>query len=136
MTYATAPAVQAAVFARLQSFAPLAALVGDQVHDAMPPGPLPPLYVALGPEVARDRSDGTGRGAVHDFLVSVVTDAPGFAGAKAAAAAVCDALVDAPLALSRGTLVSLLFLRAEARRRGPSGTRTIDLTFRARVDAG
>ena len=53
---------------------------------------------------------------------------------KAAAAAVSDALVDADLPLTRGHLVSLRFLRAQAARKGPGDTRQIDLTFRARVE--
>lgn len=133
MTYALAPALQAAVFARLAAHAPLAALVGPHVYDSLPPGTVPPLYVALGPEVARDRSDATDRGAEHDLAVAVVSEAQGFAQAKAAAAAVCDALLDADLALGRGRLVLLRFLRAQAAR--PSGgARRIDLTFRARVE--
>jgi len=137
VTYAVAQALQAAVYQRLIAHAPLAALVGANVYDAVPPGLLPPLYVALGPETARDRSDQTGRGAEHDFTVSVVTETSGFSTAKAAAAAVSDALCDAALTLSRGRLVALRFLRAQASRQGSGETRQINLTFRARVeDAG
>jgi hypothetical protein len=136
MTYAVGHALQQAVFARLADDPALGTLVDGQVHDALPPGPLPPIYVALGPEVARDRSDGTGQGAEHDFAVSVVTTAEGFAKAKAAAAAACDALLGPGLALGRGRLVHLRFLRAQAAR-ASGGARRIDLTFRARVeDAG
>lgn len=132
MTYAISQPLQAALFQRLMADAPLAALAGEHIYDALPPGTLPPLYVALGPETARDRSDQTGRGAEHDVTVSVVTDAAGFAQAKAAAAAVSDALLHAALPLSRGHLVSIRFLRAQAARRGD--TRQIDLIFRARVE--
>ena len=135
MTYALAAPLQAAVFGRLAAHAPLAALVGTAIHDALPPGPLPSLYVALGPEAARDRSDQSGRGAEHDLVLSVVSDAAGFASAKAVAAAVCDALLAPGLALSRGRLVLLTFVRARAARDGAA--RRVDLTFRARVeDAG
>jgi len=82
----------------------------------------------------RDRSDKTGGGALHIFTVSVIDNGAGFARAKAAAAAVSDALVDASLTLSRGTLVSLRFDRARARRVQTGDLRRIDLTFRARVD--
>ncbi len=137
MTYAVAPALQAALYARLVSDPALAALVGPHVYDALPPGLAPSLYVALGPETARDRSDRTGRGAEHDMAVAVATDAQGFAQAKAAAAAACDALLAAPLTLSRGRVVALRFLRAEARRGGPAGEgREITLLFRARVEDG
>lgn len=134
MSYGVSPALQAAVYQRLAADATLAALVGSAIFDAAPPGILPSLYVALGPEVVRDRSDKTGRGAEHEFTVSVVTDAAGFSAAKAAAAAVSDALVDADLTLSRGHLVSLCFLRAQAARVGAGDQRQINLTFRARVE--
>ena len=132
MTAALSLPLQAAIFARLRADAALAALVGPHVLDALPPGAPPSLYVALGPETIRDRSDATGQGAEHDLVVSVVTDGAGFAGAKAAAGAVSDALVGADLALSRGRLVFLRFLRAQAVR--SNAARRIDLTFRARVE--
>ena len=113
---------------------PLQALVGPHVYDQLPPGERPPLYVALGAEVARDRSDQTGHGSEHDLAVSVVAEAAGFASAKEAAAAVSDALQGADLALSRGTLLWLRFLRAQARRRDKGAARQIDLVFRARVE--
>lgn len=134
MSYGMAAALQAAVFSRLQGDAGLAALVGTAIYDAAPPGGLPGLYVMLGPEDVRDRSDMTGAGAAHDFVVSVVTDAGGFSAAKDAAAAVSDALVDAPLVLSRGRLVGLYFLRARAQRVARGAQRRIDLRFRARVE--
>ena len=102
MTYAVAHALQAALFARLQADAPLAALIGPHLYDALPPGPLPSLYVAIGPEVASDRSDGTGQGAEYDLVLSVVSGADGFATAKAAASAVCDALGGPPQRWSSG----------------------------------
>jgi hypothetical protein len=64
----------------------------------------------------------------------VVAEAAGFSSAKAAAAAVSDALIDTALPLARGRLVSLRFLRAQARRREPGDGREITLTFRARVE--
>ncbi len=134
MSYGVAAALQAAVFARLAGDAALAGQVGGAIYDALPPGTLPQLYVALGPEVVRDRSDQTGAGAEHEFTVSVVTDAAGFVAAKAAAVAVSDALVDAPLVLARGRLVALNFHRAAAERVAAGTRRQIDLSFRARVE--
>jgi len=134
MSYAVAAALQAAVFARVSGDAVVAGLVGDAVYDAAPPGVLPSLYVSLGPEVVRDRSDKTGAGAEHEFTVSVLSDAAGFAAAKAVAGAVSDALVDAEMTLARGRLVGLWFLRAKAARVGSGERRRIDLTFRARVE--
>lgn len=135
MSYGSAAALQAAVYQRLIADAALQALVGDAVYDAVPPGTATGTYVSLGPEDVRDASDKTGDGAMHDFVVSVITDEAGFATAKAVAAAVSDALVDAQLVLARGALVALWFLRGQARRVEKGGTRRIDLTFRARVEA-
>lgn len=132
MSYGSAAALQAAVFAALTGDAAVAALSGGAIHDALPPGPVPPLYVALGPERVREAADKTGAGAVHLFPVTVVSEAAGFAGAKALAVAVSDVLDGADLTLARGRLVSLRFQRARARR--VDGGREIELWFRARVD--
>ncbi|MGL4312254.1 MAG: DUF3168 domain-containing protein [Paracoccaceae bacterium] len=134
MSYGVAAALQAAVFARLTGDGVLAGLVGGAIYDAIPPGTVTGTYVSLGPEDAADRSDKTGRGANHDFVVSVVTDDAGFETAKQVAAAISDALSDAPLVLARGGLVGLWFLRARARRVELSDVRRVDLTFRARVE--
>jgi len=135
MSYAMAAALQEAVYQRLAGDAALAALVGGAIFDAPPEGDLPTIYVALGAESVRDRSDISGAGAWHRFVVSVITDAAGFHAAKEAAGAVSDALIDAPLVLTRGRLVALNFERARARRVDRGDKRRIDLTFRARVDA-
>lgn len=134
MTYALSAPLQAAVFARLSGDAGLAAIVGDAVFDAVPPGSVPSLYVAIGEETVRDRSDRDGGGARHDFTITVVSDRPGFAAAKDAAAAISDALLLSPLSLSRGRVVGLWFLRAQARRTGSDTQRRIDLRFRARTE--
>ena len=135
MTYAVASALQIALYQHLRADAPLAALVGDAIYDALPAGTLPDLFVTLGPETVKDRSDQTGRGASHMLIVSVVSQTSGFLQAKQAAAAITDALDDADLTLGRGHLVGLYFEKAAARKSGPAGTlRQIDLTFRARVD--
>lgn len=133
MSYAVSAALQAAVYQQLFTDPDLVALVGTNVFDALPSGALPSLYVALGPEVVKDQSDKTGAGALHELVISVVTDVAGFAQAKAAAAAVSDALIDADLALTRGQLVSLAFYKATAARVGTGDTRQINLIFRARV---
>lgn len=133
MTYAVSVALQAAVFAALDADAALTALVGTGIYDAVPAGSVPDIYVRLGAETVREASDGTGAGAVHFLTVSVITTNPGFASAKAAAAAVSDALHDAELTLTRGNLVSLRFERAAARRIDAASARQIDLRFRARV---
>ena len=134
MSYGMAAALQEGVYQRLSGDAALTALVGAAIFDTVPPGEVPGTYVSLGSEDARDRSDQTGGGAEHRFVVSVVTDAAGFLTATQAAAAISDALLDAPMTLSRGRLVALSFLRARARRARQGEARRIDLTFRARVD--
>jgi len=133
MSYGVSASLQTAVYQALVGDATLAALVGSNIFDALPSGVLPPLYVALGPELVSDKSDQTGAGAMHQFTVSVVTDTAGFSTAKQAAGAVSDALVDADLTLNRGTLVALNFHRAKAVRIGAADERRIDLTFNARV---
>lgn len=133
MSYAVSGALQAAVFAALSGDAALGTLVGSAIYDAVPAGTVPDLYVRLGTETVREASDGSGAGAVHALTISVITTNPGFASAKAAATAVSDALNGADLALTRGTLVSIQFERATARRIDAASARQIDLRFRARV---
>ncbi len=133
MSYGVSAALQAAVYQTLAADATLAGIVGTDIYDALPSGAVPSLYVALGPESVKDRSDKTGGGAAHQFVISVVTNTAGFATAKDAAAAISDALVDAPLSLSRGSLVALNFYRAKAVRVGTADERRIDITFTAIV---
>ncbi|OWY08018.1 hypothetical protein B6V74_15740 [Thioclava sp. F42-5] len=134
MSYAIGAALQEAVYARLQSDAAVTALVGAAVYDAAPAGTTSGTYVSLGPENARDASDMTGDGAVHDFTVSVVSDEAGFHAAKEIGAAISDALLEVPLSLTRGRVVGLWFLKARARRVDKGASRRLDLTFRARVE--
>lgn len=134
MSYAVSPALQQAVYAHLSNDAGVTTLVGNDIYDAMPAGTPPATYVMLGAEDVRDRSDGTGPGAVHLLTISVITDTSGYYAAKQVSAAICDALHNADLTLSRGHLVDLMFSRAKARLEGSGDMRRIDLTFRARVD--
>ena len=134
MSYGVAAALQAAVYQKLLADAALGALVGGAVYDAVPPGTTTGTYVSLGPEDVLDASDKTGDGATHDFVISVITDEAGFALAKAVAAAVSDALVDADLTLTRGRLVWLHFVKAQAKRLDAGAARRIDLRFAARVE--
>ncbi|MBL4918282.1 DUF3168 domain-containing protein [Szabonella alba] len=130
MTYGMAAALQVAVYQQLTA-AP--GLAGVAVLDAMPEGGPGGSFVLIGPEEVRDASDGSGAGAEHRLMISVISDAAGFQSAKQIAVAVSDALDQAPLDLDRGRLVSLAFLRARARRLRDGAVRRIDLTFRARV---
>lgn len=136
MSYGVSAALQGAIYQQLSNDVALTTLVGSHIYDALPSGSLPALYVTLGPEVVKDRSDKTGRGAWHEFVISIVTQSAGFASAKEAAGAVSDALVDADLTLSRGQLGAIFFHRARAARGGTADERRIDLTFRAMVQDG
>jgi hypothetical protein len=129
MSYGAAPALQQAVYQHLSNWP---ALAGVAIHDAVPPN-VTGTFVVIGPEEARDQSDKSGAGAEHQLVISVITDAAGFLSIKSIAAEISDALIGAPLTLSRGSLVSLFFLRATARRIEEGETRRIDLTFRARI---
>ena len=133
MSYAISGALQTAIYAALAANSELVALVGSGIYDAVPAGNVPDLYVRLGTETVRDASDASGAGTAHILTISVITTHPGFATAKATAAAVSDALHDAPLILERGRLVFLRFERAAARRVDAGSGRQIDLRFRARV---
>lgn len=126
MSYGVAASLQSAVFERLSADVALATLIDGAIYDAIPPGTVTGTYVSLGPEDVVDRSDKTGRGANHDFVVSVVTDDAGFETAKTVAAMISDALTGAPLVLARGELVGLWFLRARARRVELSDVRRVD----------
>nr|WP_299149683.1 DUF3168 domain-containing protein [uncultured Tateyamaria sp.] len=134
MSYAMSAALQSAVFAALSADPAVVASVGTAVYDALPSGMLPSIYVSLGPETVFEQDDKTGRGATNRFIVSVVTDVPGFYAAKVAAGAVCDALHEVDLPLTRGRLVSLRFDRARALKIDNGARRRIDLTFRARTE--
>lgn len=133
MSYALAGVLQASVYAALVADTSLESLVGSAIYDAVPTGTLPEIYVRLGSETAKDASDGSGSGAIHQFTVSVITTNPGFSSAKEVASAISDALHNADLALSRGRLVWLQFERATAKRIDTSSARQIDLRFKARV---
>lgn len=131
MTYVLAAPLQTAVFERLSGDSALSAI---PVFDAPPTGQPPSLYVALGPEDVRDRSDKTGHAAQHRFSVSVVGDGGGFHVLKQTAASVEEALAVGPLSLSRGRVVSLRFERAVARRDRNGTRRRVEMTFRAFLD--
>lgn len=134
MSYRASSALQSAVYQQMANDAALQGLVGSNIYDALPTGTLPALYVSLGPEEAKDYSSKSGGAAHHEFVVSVISEASGFQTAKEVAAAISDALVDAPLSLSVGDLTGLWFVKAKAARIGNDDTRRIDLTFRAAVD--
>jgi len=139
VSYAYSAGLQAAVYARLAGDAGLSALVGAAVYDApleAAPEAVVTEYVTLGEERVRDNGTKTSDGAIHDFQVIVQSGRDGFEGAKRVAAAVCDALIEAPLALARGHLVDLRFVSARAERGPAPVKRRIALRFRATIDGG
>lgn len=129
MSYGVAAALQAAVYQKL-----VADLPGVAIHDALPVGTAPGTFVLIGPEEALDASDGSGAGAEHRFVISVISDATGFLQAKEIAVQISDGLVEADLVLTRGRLVWLQFLKAQAKRLEAGEARRIDLRFVARVE--
>lgn len=134
MSYSSSGPLQAAVYQRLMADTSVAASVGGAIYDQVPAGTLPGTYLTLGPELALSRQDASGLATQFDFTVSVHTDASGFQSIKAVAGAVTDALQDAPLTLSQGRLVGLVFRRARARLLRNGALRQIDLWFRATVE--
>lgn len=137
MSYLYSGGLQAAVYQRLAADAGLGALIGTAIYDAPPeyrPNQVAPDYITLGEERARANDTKTSQGAVHDFNVTVHSGRDGFDRVKEVAAAVCEALVDAPLALDRGHLVALRFVQARAERGPAPEKRKVTLLFRAVVD--
>ncbi len=134
MSYGASSALQTAVYDALINDTAVAAQVGTAVFDAVPSGTPPALFILLGDEEVRDRSDATAAGSLHDFTLSVVGDVAGFRAVKQAAGAVSDALLNAELTLQRGQMVSMVFLRARARRVGTGNARRVDLRFRAQIE--
>lgn len=135
MSYQSAVAVQAAVFALLDADAELAVLIPGGIFDAPPPATPPGTYGVLGEEEVIDRSDISGPGAEHRILVQVLSDASGFAQAKAAAARISALLDGATPALDVGRVVAIWFHAAQARRAEGGALRRIDLRFRVRVES-
>ncbi|MCV6586323.1 MAG: DUF3168 domain-containing protein [Marinibacterium sp.] len=135
MSFAVSAALQVAIYQRLIGDPGVIAQLGDAIYDTLPAGTLPGMYLLLGPEEVRDRSDVTGHAAEHRVTLSLRAQAAGFHAAKQAAGAVCDALQGAELTLTRGRLVGLWFDRARTQRAGRVGDiRQIDLRFRAQVE--
>ena len=136
MTYRYSAGLQAAVYQRLVGDAALGDLIGDAIYDAPleAQAPVAPDHITLGDESTRPFDTKTSSGAIHDFRVKVHSARDGFDTAKRIAAAVCAALLDTPLTLAEGSLVSTRFLRAKAERGAAPEKRSISLLFRAVVD--
>ena len=134
MSYAVSSALQKAVFSALGAHVDLQNAVNGAIFDAIPKGVATELFVSLGPETVKGRSDASAMGSQHDLTVSVHSREDGFAEAKNVAGLVSDALSGTDLALERGNLVFLRFLKAVAKKNRGAPGRRIDMIFRARVD--
>ncbi|AEM40495.1 DUF3168 domain-containing protein [Ketogulonicigenium vulgare] len=122
-------ALQQALYTRLT-----AALDGVDIYDALPSGPVPALYVALGPEEVEDLSTHEGALTIHEVKISVIATGGGFGSAKTITTAITEALA-APLTLPSFTASPAQFLRASAKGTSASGAeRRIDLFFRIRIE--
>lgn len=134
MSYGTSVALQKAVYEHLLADADVVAQLGSAIYDAAPAGTQPSLFATIGSEDVQIRGDGSGSVARYRLTISVVSDAAGFAAAKAAAGAVSDALHGAKPSLDHGTLISMRQERVQASRVSRNKQRRIDLRFEALVD--
>lgn len=98
------------------------------VYDA-PPADAPSDYVVLGEDLVRRKGAPGDVLHLHDIVITVYSDADGFARAKALSAAVLGTLEDGPLSVEAARVVDLMFERARARRTR-KGARRIEMRFR------
>ena len=134
MTYALSGPLQTAIFSVLAGKTDLTNFVGDSIFDHAPSGQIPGTYLSIGEESVKDASDLTCPGAIHEFVVTVVSDEPGFSTAKIVAGHVSEALANSNPPMSRGRIVSINFMRARAQRTRADARRRIDLRFRIRTE--
>lgn len=129
--------LQSAVYRRLNDEAITIGSGVVPVHDAPLRGHTAGIrsYVTLGEELVRPFGSMTSGGAIHDFDVTVHSGMDGFAEAKLIAGRICDLLLGKGLELDHGQLVDLRFLRAKAERGRSPVKRSINLRFRAVIDA-
>ena len=137
MTYALSWPLQEGLFALISGDPACDALLSGRVYDAAPHlgGEEPDgVYVTLGDEQTSDWSTASDAGAIHLVSMSIHSPGHGFAVAKQAAAAVCDAVLAGGLTLSRGRLVNARFVDARTRRAEADAHRRIDLRFRLTLE--
>ncbi|MBB5516536.1 hypothetical protein FHS89_002567 [Rubricella aquisinus] len=124
--------LQQAVFDRLSTES--AVTTQAQVFDAVPSSVAVDVdYITLGTEDAKMRPEGEICSVRFDIVVH--SPAPGFARAKAIAAAVTSALDAAPLVIAGARLLNLRFERARAARGRGMERRRITLTYHALIAA-
>ena len=136
MTYALSWPLQQGVFQLLSAAPGVALLVGSRIYDAPLPAEADPgaLYVTIGDESVADWSTGSDRGAAHDLTIAVHAPRRGFGEAKQAAGAISDALLNGPVAMSRGRAVQVRFLGARTRREEGDALRRVEMRFRVTVE--
>lgn len=137
MTYSLSEPLQRAIYQRLTTDANIVALIGSDIYDAPLPfdgSSAPDEYVTLGPEDVTEAASMTTVGAIHDFAVIVHSNSQGFSKSKQVAGAICDNLLDAEMALDRGDLIYMRFLRARAEAGQSPEKRRITLKFRAFIE--
>lgn len=129
--------LQRALHAALSARPELSALVGGRIHDEPPPDDAlvgeSAVWVLLGDEHVAPWATASDAGAAHEISISVISTHRGFAVAKQAADAVCEAALG-PLALSRGRVVNAGFLGARTQRLSAGSARRIDLRFRIVIE--
>lgn len=123
-------ALQKAIYEKLASDAPLAALVAARIWDNAP-GDTGFPYLTLGEAQVDDWSAGETAGAEHRLTLNAFTRGGGRAEAKTILGAVGAALHDAELTLDGHRLVNLRFTGAETRREADGATWRGTIRFRA-----
>ncbi len=124
-------AVRAAIHAALAADTPLLALLGGAKIYDVPPKEADFPFVALGEAVVADWSTATEAGTEHQLTLHVFTRSGGRAEAYAVAAAVQEALHDAPLTLAAHRLANLRATTAEVVRESDGRTFHGLVRFRA-----
>ncbi|MDD2869098.1 DUF3168 domain-containing protein [Neomegalonema sp.] len=140
MTAALSWPLHRAIFAQLSSFPALTSALGGsgRVFDAPPhadgPGAPRPPYLTMGDETTEAWDARGHSGALHRLSFEIWSRGRGFAEAKRILSALCDALDDPSLVLTRGRLIHLRFEGSETRREEQGETRLIRAVFSARVE--
>lgn len=124
-------ALRQALFERLTADGPLRAVLGGpRVHDA-PPADAAFPFVTLGEALVADGSTATEAGSEQSLTLHAFSRAGGRREAFALAAAIQQALHDAPLALEGHRLANLRATTAEVRREADGRTYHALIRFRA-----
>jgi hypothetical protein len=122
MMSASAVSLRTAIRGALAADAPLGSLLGGaKIYDE-PPRSVDLPYVTLGQDVISDASTATERSDEHALTLHVWSRQGGHKQAHLIAAAVLEALVDAPLILDGHRLANLRFIVADVRREADGRT--------------